>query len=116
MRITHDDRVYTWGMTTAQITKTVTHNGIEIRRSNEMTASNAYLHSNPMQWVVDTNGGKQAFKTLALAQKFVDTTIAFESTNSYGDWDGHYWIVRPVNGKFTEVAITREEHKSIKNK
>ena len=72
-----------------------------------------------IQW---DDAGQKAFdnqmrrQTLALAQKFVDTTIAFESTNSYGDWDGHYWIVRPVNGKFTEVAITREQHKSIKNK
>ena len=99
---------------TTTITKTTMHNGIEIRRSNEMTASNAYLHRNPMQWVVDTNAGKEAFKTLAAAEKFVDAKIAFEANNSYGDWDGNYWVVRPVNGTFAEVAITREQHKATK--
>jgi hypothetical protein len=102
-------------MTTTQITKTIIYNGIEIRRSNEMTSSNAYLHRNPLSWVVDGIGCKRSFRTQKEAQKFIDTTIAFESTNSYGDWSGNYWIVRIVNNRFTEVAISREEHKAIKN-
>lgn len=96
------------------ITKTIMHNGIEIRRSNEMTASNAYLHRNPMSWVVDGVGCKRSFTTQKEAQKFIDGIIDTEARNAYGDWVGNYWIVRPIDGKFTEVAITREEFKAIK--
>jgi len=99
---------------TTIITKTVMHNGVEIRRSNEMTASNAYLYSNPMQWVIDGHASKQVFKTQKEAQRFIDETIEAEANKAYGDWSGNYFIVRAVNGKFTEVAISHEKYKSIK--
>lgn len=94
--------------------KTVIHNGIEIRRSNELTASNAYLHRNPLSWVVDGHASKHSFKTQKEAQRFIDNTIKAESNNAYGDWSGNYFMVRPVNGKFTEVAISRDQYKAIK--
>lgn len=94
--------------------KTVIHNGIEIRRSNELTASNAYLHRNPSSWVVDGHASKHSFKTQKEAQRFIDNTIKAESNNAYGDWSGNYFMVRPVNGKFTEVAISRDQYKAIK--
>ena len=96
------------------ITKTIMHNGIEIRRSDELTASDAYLHRHPMQWVVDTHVTKWGFKTLALAQQFIDGFIEAESTKTYGDFSGNYWIVRPVDGKFTEIALTREEYNALR--
>lgn len=101
---------------TTTITKTIIHSGIAIRRSNEMTAGNAYLHRNPMQWIVDGHASKHSFNTQKQAQQFIDDTIEAEANNAYGDWSGNYFIVRPVDGKFTEVAITREQHKAIKNK
>jgi hypothetical protein len=96
------------------ITKTIMHSGVEIRRSDELTASDAYLHRHPMQWVVDTHVTKWGFKTLALAQQFIDDTIKAEATKTYGDFSGNYWIVRPVDGKFTEIAITREECNTLR--
>lgn len=96
------------------ITKVIMHSGIEIRRSDELTATQAYLHRKPMQWVVDTNVTKWGFKTLASAQQFVDDTIAQESSKAYADFTGNYWIVRPVDGKFTEVTITRDQYKTMK--
>ena len=91
------------------------HNGIEIRRSNEMTASNAYLHRNPFSWVVDGHASKQVFKTQKEAQRFIDDTIKAEANKAYGDWSGNYFIVRPVDGKFTEVSIDRDQYKAINN-
>jgi len=96
------------------ITKTVMHNGIEIRRSNEIKNSNAYVNLNAMQWVLDGHASKHPFKTLKQAQQFIDDTINAEATEAYGDWSGTYFIVRPVDGKFTEVTITRDEYKAIK--
>lgn len=102
-------------MNTTTVTKTVMHNGIEIRRSNEMTNSNAYLHRQPMQWVVDGHASKHAFITQKQAQQFIDNTIKAQANIAHGDdWNGIYFIVRPVNGKFTEVAISRDEYKAIK--
>jgi len=96
------------------ITKTVTHNGIEIRRSNEIKNSNAYVNLNPMQWIVDGHNTKNPFKTLKQAQQYIDDTIKKEANNAYGDWSGNYFVVRAVNGKFTEVTISRDEYKAIK--
>ncbi len=96
------------------VTKTVIHNGIEIRRSNEITASNAYLHRNPLSWIVHGHASKHSFKTQKEAQRFIDDTIKAEANNAYGDWSGNYFMVRPVDGKFTEVAISRDEYKAIK--
>jgi hypothetical protein len=102
-------------MTTATtVTKRVMHNGLEIRRSNEMTNCNAYLHRTPLTWVLDDFGSKQSFNTLKLAMQFVDSKIAIEETKSYSDWDGNYWIVRPVDGAFSQVSITRDQHKAGK--
>jgi hypothetical protein len=92
------------------IAKTLMHSGIEIRRSDEMTEARAYIHLNPMQWVVDFIGGKWGFKTLRLAQQFIDSEIAKEANQTHSDWSGNYWIIRPVDGKFTEVAISRAEY------
>ncbi len=100
-------------MRAVTVTKTVLHNGIEVRRSDELTAINASVHAHPMQWVVDVVGGKWGFKTLKLAQQFIDREIANESTQVYTDFC-KFWIVRPVDGRFTEVAISREEWKAIK--
>ncbi len=97
------------------IKKTVIYNGIEIRRSNEITSGNAYLHRNPFTWVVDGHASKHSFGTQKEAQRFIDETIKAETNNAYGDWSGNYFIVRPVNGKFTEVAINKDEYKSIKS-
>lgn len=97
------------------ITKTVMHNGIEIRRSNEFTNSNAYVNRQPLQWIVDGHASVGVFKTLKQAQQFIDDTIKAQANISHGDeWSGIYFIVRPVNGKFTEVTITRDEYKAIK--
>jgi hypothetical protein len=96
------------------ITKTVMHNGIEIRRSNEIKNSNAYMNLNPMQWIVDGHASKHPFKTLKQAQQFIDDTIKAEATNAYGDWSGNYFVVRAVGGKFTEVTISRDEYKAMK--
>lgn len=90
------------------------HNGVEIRRSNEMTLSNAYLYRNPMQWVVDGHASKQVFKTQKEAQRFIDDTIKAEVNKAYGDWSGNYFIVCAVDGKFTEVTISRDQYKAIK--
>ena len=99
---------------TITVTKTVMHNGIEIRRSNEFTNPNAYVQSNPMQWIVDGHNSKNVFKTQKQAQQYIDDTIKAEANNAYGDWSGNYFIVRPVDGKFTEVVISRDEYKAIK--
>ena len=96
------------------ITKTVMHNGIEIRRSNEIKNSNAYVNLNAMQWIVDGHASKHPFKTLKQAQQFIDDTIKAEAANAYGDWSGNYFVVRAVAGKFTEVTISRDEYKAIK--
>lgn len=96
------------------ITKTVMHNGIEIRRSNEIKNSNAYVNLNAFTWVVDGHASKHPFKTLKQAQQFIDDTIKAEATNAYGDWSGNYFVVRAVAGKFTEVTISRDEYKAIK--
>jgi len=96
------------------ITKTVMHNGVAIRRSNEMTNSNAYLNRNPFTWVVDGHATKHSFNTQKQAQQFIDDTIKAEAINAYGDWSGNYFIVRAVDGKFTEVAISRDEYTAIK--
>jgi hypothetical protein len=98
----------------ATITKTVMHNGVAIRRSNEMTNSNAYLNRNPFTWVVDGHATKHSFKTQKQAQQFIDDTIKAEAHNAYGDWSGNYFIIRAVDGKFTEVAISHAEYKAIK--
>ena len=96
------------------ITKTVMHNGIEIRRSNEIKNSNAYVNLNAFTWVVDGHASKNSFKTLKQAQQFIDNTIKAEAINAYGDWSGNYFVVRAVDGKFTEVTISRDEYKAIK--
>jgi hypothetical protein len=100
-------------MSIVTVTKTVLHNGIEVRRSNELTAANASVHSHPMQWVVDVVGSKWGFKTLKLAQQFIDGEIVRQSTQVYTDFC-NFWIVRPVDGRFTQVAISREEWKARK--
>jgi hypothetical protein len=102
-------------METPRITKTVLHNGIEIRRSNEMTNGNAYLHRNPMQWVVDGIGTKHSFNTAQQAKNFIDTEIKkYATAKAYGDFSGNYWTVQVLDGKFTEVAISHDEYKAIK--
>lgn len=97
-----------------ETTKTLTHNGIEIRRSNEMANLYARKHLNPLMWVIEGAGQKHAFKTLKQAQQFIDNKIASEATQAHSDWNGNCWIIRPVDGKFTEVAISREELKAIR--
>jgi hypothetical protein len=99
---------------TSTVTKTVVYNGIEIRRSSEFTNSNAYVNRQPLQWIVDGHASVNPFKTQKQAQQFIDDTIKKEANNAYGDWSGNYFIVRPVNGKFTEVAISRDEYQAIK--
>jgi hypothetical protein len=98
------------------ITKVIIHNGIEIRRSDEITNPNATVNRKPFAWVVDGHASRHSFKTQKQAQQYIDDTIKAEATNAYGDWSGNYFIVRPVDGKFTEVAITRDEYKTIKQK
>lgn len=100
---------------TITVTKTVIHNGIEIRRSNEFNNSNATVNRRAMKWIVDGHASKNVFNTQKEAQQYIDNTIKAEATNAYGDWSGNYFIVRPVNGKFTEVAISRDEYKTIKS-
>lgn len=95
-----------------QITKTVMYNGIEIRRSNEIRNWNS--NSNPLRWIVDGHNSIEVFKTQKQAQQFIDDTIKFEANNAYGYWSGNYFVVRVVDGKFTEVAISRDEYKAIK--
>jgi hypothetical protein len=104
-------------METPHITKTIIHNSIEIRRSNEMTNANAYLNRTPMQWVVDGIGTKHAFNTAQQAKNFIDSEIKKHATaKAYADWSGNYWIIEAVNGKFTEVEISHDEYKTIKGK
>ena len=47
--------------------------------------------------------------------QIADDTIKAEANKAYGDWSGNYFIVRPVDGKFTEVSIDRDQYKAIKN-
>ncbi|CAB4149163.1 hypothetical protein UFOVP526_49 [uncultured Caudovirales phage] len=102
-------------MTTAStVTKTVVYNGVEIRRSSEFTNSNAYVNRKPLQWIVDGHASVGVFKTLKQAQQYIDDTIKAEATNAYSDWSGNYFIVRPIDGKFTQIAISRDEFKAIK--
>jgi hypothetical protein len=98
------------------ITKVIIYNGIEIRRSNEITNPNAIINRQPFAWIVDSHASRHSFKTQKQAQQFIDDTIKTEAVNAYADWSGNYFIVRPVNGKFTEVTITRDEYKTIKQK
>jgi hypothetical protein len=95
-------------------TKTIIHNGIHIRRSNEMTASDAYIHRTPLQWVVDDIGTSWVFKTANQARAFIDRKIEQESKKTYADFDGSHWMVRPIDGRFAEVAITKEQHQAMK--
>jgi hypothetical protein len=96
------------------VTKTVQHNGIEIRRSNEMHYLKATHNPHPMEWVVDYVGGKWGFKTLKKAQEWIDSEIQKQSETAYFDFSGNYSVIRVVDGKFTEIAITRDEYKAIK--
>jgi len=91
------------------IKKTIIYNGIEIRRSNEITLCNAYLHRNPFMWVVDGHASKHSFGTQKEAQRFIDQTIKAETNNAYGDFSGNYFIVRAIDGKFLEVAISYDQ-------
>jgi hypothetical protein len=101
--------------TQPKITKRIMHNGIEIRRSNEIKNPGAYVNLNAMQWVVDGHASKHPFKTLNQAQQFIDDTIKAQADIAHGDeWSGIYFVVRAVDGKFTEVTISREEYKAIK--
>ena len=96
-------------------TKRVIYNGVEIRRSNEMTNSDACLRRNPLMWVVDGIGcARYPFKTQKAAQQFIDDVIRQEANSAHGDWSGNYFVVRVVDGKFTEVAISHDEYKTIK--
>jgi hypothetical protein len=95
------------------ITKTVIYNGIEIRRSDELTASRAYLHKKPKQWVVDFVGGKWGFKTLQAAQEWINAETRRQELMAYTDYKT-FWIIRPVDGKFTEVTISKIDYFKIK--
>ena len=96
------------------VTKTILHNGVEIRRSNEMHYLKATHNPHPMEWVVDYVGGKWGFKTLNKAKAWIDSEIEKQLATAYFDFSGNYSIIRPVNGKFTEISITPDEYKRIK--
>ena len=94
---------------TIKVLKRVVHNGIEIRRSNEATTR---LGKQVYAWIYDDVTHPRVCAGLESAQREIDQRIALEATRAHDNREG-FWVVRPIDGKFTIVEITQEEWRAI---